>query len=219
MAKFDCVLLDFDGTVADTSEGIFEGIRYGIRMEGFPQPSPDEMDSFIGPPISEGFRNHFPEATDEQIEMMIIHYRAKYSVSGYYKFRLYDGMEDLLLSLREAGIRTGVATSKPQVFMDHIAKTCDLEKYFDVIVGAESDKLDAGKKDIIEKAFHALKVHGCEKPVMVGDTKFDIIGAREAGVPSIAVTFGFGNVDEMIVNGANYVAKNCEEIKNIVFGK
>lgn len=219
MAKFDCVLLDFDGTVADTSEGIFEGIRYGIRMEGLPMPSPESMKTFIGPPLNEGFRNHFPEASDGQIEMMIIHYRAKYSVSGYYKFKLFDGMEDLLLTLRENGIKTGVATSKPQVFMDHIAKTCDLEKYFDVIVGAESDKLDAGKKDIIEKAFNSLKVHGCEKPVMVGDTKFDIIGAREAGVPSIAVTFGFGSVDEMIVNGANYVAKNCEEIKNIVFGK
>ena len=219
MAKFDCVLLDFDGTVADTSEGIFEGIRYGIRMEGLPMPSPESMKTFIGPPLNEGFRNHFPEASGEQIEMMIIHYRAKYSVSGYYKFKLFDGMEDLLLTLRENGIKTGVATSKPQVFMDHIAKTCDLEKYFDVIVGAESDKLDAGKKDIIEKAFNSLKVHGCEKPVMVGDTKFDIIGAREAGVPSIAVTFGFGSVDEMIVNGANYVAKNCEDIKNIVFGK
>ncbi|MBP3442050.1 MAG: HAD-IA family hydrolase [Clostridia bacterium] len=218
MAKFDCVLFDFDGTVADTSEGIYEGIRYGIRMEGMPQPSPEDMKTFIGPPLNEGFRNHFPDASDEQIEMMIIHYRAKYSVSGYYKFKLYDGMEELLLTLRENGIRTGIATSKPQVFMDHIAKTCDLEKYFDVIVGAEADKLDSGKKEIIEKAFNTLKPFGCEKPLMVGDTKYDILGANNAGVSSVAVTFGFGSVDEMIVAGANYVVKNCEEIKDIVLG-
>ena len=218
MAKFDCVLFDFDGTVADTSEGIYEGIRYGIRMEGMPQPSPEDMKTFIGPPLNEGFRNHFPDTSDEQIEMMIIHYRAKYSVSGYYKFKLYDGMEELLLTLRENGIRTGIATSKPQVFMDHIAKTCDLEKYFDVIVGAEADKLDSGKKEIIEKAFNTLKPFGCEKPLMVGDTKYDILGANNAGVSSVAVTFGFGSVDEMIVAGANYVVKNCEEIKDIVLG-
>ncbi|MBO5421462.1 MAG: HAD-IA family hydrolase [Clostridia bacterium] len=218
MAKFDCVLLDFDGTVADTSEGIFEGIRYGIRMEGLPQPSPEDMRTFIGPPLNEGFRNHYPDISDEQVQQLIIHYRARYSVDGYYKFRLYDGMEDLLLTLRKEGIKTGIATSKPQVFIDHIAKTCDLEKYFDVIVGADADKLDSGKKEIIEKAFNMLKPSGCEKPLMVGDTKYDILGAKNAGVPSVAVTFGFGSVDEMIVAGATYVAKNCEEIKNIVLG-
>jgi phosphoglycolate phosphatase len=53
---------------------------------------------------------------------------------------------------------------------------------------------------------------------MVGDTKYDILGANDAGVPSVAVTFGFGSIDEMIVAGATYVAKNCEDIKNIVFG-
>lgn len=218
MAKFDCVLLDFDGTVADTSEGIFEGIRYGIRMEGLMQPSPEDMRTFIGPPLNEGFRNHFPDISDEQIEKLIIHYRARYSVDGYYKFKLYDGMEDLLLTLKENGIKTGIATSKPQVFIDHIVKTCDLQKFFDVVVGADADVLHSGKKEIIEKAFNLLKPHGCEKPLMVGDTKFDILGAVAADVPSVAVTFGFGSVDEMIVSGATYVAKNCEEIKNIVFG-
>ena len=218
MAKFDCVLFDFDGTVADTSEGIFEGIRYGIRMEGLPMPSPESMKTFIGPPLNEGFRNHYPDISDDQIEMLIIHYRARYSVDGYYKFKLYDGMEDLLLTLRENGIKTGIATSKPQVFMDHIAKTCDIGKFFDVVVGADADKLDSGKKEIIEKAFNTLKKYDCEKPLMVGDTKYDILGAKDAGVPSMAVTFGFGSVDEMIVAGANYVVKNCEEIKNIVLG-
>ena len=218
MAKFDCVLFDFDGTVADTSEGIFEGIRYGIRMEGLPMPPPNEMRTFIGPPLNVGFRNHFPDIPDEQVEQLIIHYRARYSVDGYYKFRLYDGMEDLLLTLKANGIRTGIATSKPQVFMDHIVKTCELSHLFDVVVGADNDVLHGGKKQIIEKAFELLKPYGCEKPLMVGDTKFDILGAVDAGVPSVAVTFGFGSVDEMIVAGANYVVKNCEEIKDIVLG-
>lgn len=218
MSNFDCVLLDFDGTVADTSEGIFEGIRYAIRMEGLPQPSPEEMSSFIGPPLNVGFGSHFPGISQEQIDMLIIHYRARYSVDGYYKFKLYDGMEELLLSLREAGIKTAIASSKPQVFIDHILKTCDLERFFDAAIGADADVLHSGKKEIVEKAFNALRAYGCEKPVMVGDTKFDIIGAKDAGVPSIAVTFGFGSVDEMIVNGANYVAKSCDEIKKIVFG-
>ena len=127
-------------------------------------------------------------------------------------------MEDLLLTLKANGIRTGIATSKPQVFMDHIVKTCDLAHLFDVVVGAENDVLHGGKKQIIEKAFELLKPYGCEKPLMVGDTKFDIMGAVDAGVPSVAVTFGFGDVDEMIVAGANYVVKNCDEIKNIVLG-
>ena len=77
MAKFDCVLFDFDGTVADTSEGIYEGIRYGIRMEGLPQPSPEDMKTFIGPPLNEGFRNHFPDISDDQVEML-----KEYGVDG-----------------------------------------------------------------------------------------------------------------------------------------
>ena len=88
----------------------------------------------------------------------------------------------------------------------------------DVVVGADNDVLHGGKKQIIEKAVELLAPYGCEKPLMVGDTKYDILGAVDAGVPGMAVTFGFGDVNEMIVAGANYVVKNCDEIKDIVLG-
>ncbi len=219
MPNFDCVIFDFDGTVADTGEGLFEGIRYAIRMEGLKQPTDAEMREFVGPPLTESFKRQFPEISDEQVNKLIIHYRAKYSVDGYYKFRLYDGMEDLLLTLKAEGIKTGIGSSKPQVFLDHILKTCDLEKFFDAPVGADSDAITS-KKEIVEKAANILnEKFGCTKPLMVGDTKFDIIGARQAGVPSVGVTFGYGKVEELLIHGADYLADNCEDIKRIVFEK
>ena len=209
------ILFDLDGTITDPMLGITNSVMYALKRYGIVVEDRRELYKFIGPPLAESFSRYYGFSESEGYELVKV-YREFFSDKGLYENEVYEGIEDMLKTLKDEGHKIYLATSKPQVFMDHIAKTCDLRKFFDVIVGADADKLDSGKKDIIEKAFNSLRPQGCEKPLMVGDTKYDILGAKNADVPSVAVTFGFGSIDEMIVAGATYVAKNCEDIKKIV---
>lgn len=216
MANFDSVIFDFDGTIADTGEGVFEGIRYAIRMEGLEQPDDIQIRKFIGPPLIDSFQKLYPGIEDDCVTRLLIHYRAKYSVDGIYKFSLYDGMAELLQTLKDNSVKTGIASSKPEMFISHILKTCDLEKYFDAAAGTSNDESINTKEAIVRDARHRLGDD--EKVLMVGDRKFDIIGAHDAGVPCAAVLFGYGNREEFEEYKADYIAKDCNDLKKIILG-
>lgn len=216
MSCYDSVIFDFDGTVADTGEGVFECIRYAIEKEGLPQPPDSYMNKFVGPPFKMSFPECFPGIDDECVDRLIAWYRELYSVSGIYKFRLYDGMEELLIALKENGIRTGIASSKPEMFINQILDKCDLRKYFDVPIGAKSENAHPDKAEIVAEAKERLARLGCSRPLMVGDRKFDIAGAKAEGVPCAAVLFGYGSREELEEYQADYIAANCEELKKII---
>ena len=105
-----------------------------------------------------------------------------------------------------------IATSKPEDFAIKILKHLDIDKYFDVIAGATFDNSRSEKPDVIR---YALKMSGAtdiKKVVMVGDRKYDCTGAKEFGMDSIGVLYGFGGEDELKQAGATYIAKTTEEI-------
>ena len=218
MTGFDSVIFDFDGTVADTCEGVFECIRYAIDKEGLPQPPDSYMRKFVGPPFKMSFPECFPGIDDACVDRLIAFYREKYAVSGIYKFRLYDGMEELLGFLKENGIKAGIASSKPEIFINQLLDKCGLRKYFDVPVGAKSEDAHPDKAEIVAEAKERLAKLGCTKPLMVGDRKFDILGAKAENVPCAAVLFGYGSREEFEEFGADYIVADCEELKKIIIG-
>lgn len=218
MSNFDCVIFDFDGTVADTGVGVFESIRYAIDKEGLPQPPDSEMHRFVGPPFKSSFPEFFPWVDEACVDRLIAWYREVYSVDGIYKFTLYDGMEELLAKLKKEGIGTAIASSKPEFFIKQILDKCALAKYFDVPVGADSEDVDPTKADIVGKARDRLAALNCTRPLMVGDRKFDILGAKAQKVPCAAVLFGYGSLEEFEEYGADYIVKDCAELDKLIFG-
>lgn len=216
--RYDSVIFDFDGTVADTGEGVFHAIRYAIEKQGLPQPPDSEMRRFIGPPLKESFGEFFPWIDAECIDRLIELYREDYSAGGIYRFKLYDGMEKLLTDLKNAGIKTAIASSKPDFFIKQILDKCGLDKYFDVPVGAANEDVHADKAEIVAEAKKRLAALGCENPLMVGDRKFDINGAKAENVPVAAVLFGYGSREEFEQYNADYIVASCEELWQIVKG-
>ena len=219
MNQFHTVIFDFDGTVADTGEGIFECIRYAVRMEGLPQPSEEELRKFIGPPLLDSFVRAYPDISLEQATQLVIHYRAKYSVDGIYKFRLYDGMLDLLEKLKKAGIRTAIGSSKPETFIKSILDSADLGQYFDVAAGSTPGVKECTKFMIISDALSRLGVSDLDGVLMIGDRKYDIDGAHEVGIPCAAVLFGYGSQAEFEEHQADYIVKDCKQLEEIILGK
>lgn len=213
---FKTVLFDFDGTIIDTSEGIYKSLQYAFAADGRPAPSYEELRRFIGPPIYDSFKN-FYGYQDEKINFMVKKYRERYSDKGVWESAVYDGIPELLKELKNNGIKLATASSKPTHFIEMLLKYNNLYEYFDFVGGVAFDQINSKKSDIINNALSVLKADK-NYAVMVGDRKFDINGAKGAGIPCIAVLYGFGSREEFIENSADFIAEAPNDIKKIILG-
>ena len=190
MKRYDAVVFDLDGTLLDTSEGIWRSVGYVIETMKLPAISDDVMRTFIGPPIQRSFARVYGLDEKEANAAADI-FRNRYKDTDILLARPYDGIFEAIRSLSEAGVRSGVATYKRQDYAEKILVHFGFDKVCDVICGSDFDgKLT--KKDIIENAISRLGVTDKKRAVMVGDSDNDAIGAAEMGVDFIGVTYGFG---------------------------
>lgn len=192
--KYDLVLFDFDGTLMDTSEGIFFSAKSTMRDLN-QEIKPDvNMNLFVGPPLADSFRLTF-NLKEELVEKACEIYRGYYSTVGMYKAKAYPHLEETLKKLRESGLRLGIATNKYPVLATQMAEYFGLRDYFDGIFGGSLTK-KFSKADILLQAATTLKVEDHSRILMVGDTKLDLDGAKANGMDFVGVSFGFGLKEE-----------------------
>lgn len=216
MSNFDAVLFDFDGTIADTGEGVFFCIRKAIERFGLRQPTEAEIRKFIGPPMVVSYKTLYPQLGDDEVQKLLVSFREDYVKTGLYKFRLYDGITELLKKLSESGIKTAVASSKPQKELERIITYSGIDKYIGAIVGADINYKDSDKATIVEDAMKKLGVEDKSRVLMVGDRKYDIVGAHKVGIACAAVLFGYGSREEFEEYKADYVVESFEEVEKLV---
>ena len=211
----DTVLFDFDGTIADSSEGVKASIIYAY--EAFKKPLPDEetLRQFFGPPLVASFMK-YANVDEKTGEAMTSKYRELYTDNAMYRLKLYDGVEKLLQNLSADGVKIAVASSKPKKFFDKLLTYLGIKRYFEVVSGADMDEKGTSKTDIILSACDQLGVEDKSQVLMVGDRKYDVLGAKGAGVKCVGVTFGFGSRQELEESGADFLADTAEEIYEIV---
>ena len=127
---------------------------------------------------------------------------------------MYPGIAQLLKKLKDQGKELYVATSKPEHLTIPILQRFDLTQYFTLICGAASDTKRNTKEAVIQ---HLLDLSGgLEDPVMIGDTLFDVKGAAHFGIPTIGVSWGYGNPAQLLEAGALTVAHNTDELYDIL---
>lgn len=212
---FDAVIFDFDGTLMDSSAGIFESLRYAFEKAALPIPTDAELRRFIGPPIQESLRMFYGFG-EEKIQFIIEKYRELYRETGYLHGEFYDGIVPLLKTLRENGIKTATASSKPVAFIEKILKHHGAYGLFDYVGGEGFDAPTSDKTALILNAMEALGLGSADRAVMVGDRKYDICGAKGAKVPCIAVLYGFGSRAEFEEYEAEYIAKDAEAVRKLI---
>lgn len=218
MARYDTVLFDFDGTIVDSSEGIFKSLIYALESKGYERPSDETLRKFIGPPLYDSFTKLFG-FRDEEARYMIEKYRERYRVKGVEEVRVYDGIPELLKSLKEKGVKTATASSKPTQFIEKILLSTGLKEYIDYVGGAAFDNKNASKTAIIEDALSNLGCTDKSRAIMVGDRKYDIDGAKAAGIETVAVLYGFGSEEEFRRHKAEYIAENTAQAEKIILGE
>ena len=192
--KYQSVIFDLDGTLSDNSEGIMKGVRYAMEHFGVRDIPEETLRKFIGPPLHDTFSGIFGLSREEADNAVAL-YREYYRPTGIFQNRLYDGITDMLSTLKDAGAKLYVCTSKPQEMTDRIMEYFDITDQFEMVVGASLDRSMNGKAALLA---HLVKTAQPPVPaVMVGDTRFDIEGAAACHLPTIAVEWGFGEPEEL----------------------
>lgn len=206
-------MFDLDGTVTDPREGIVRCVKYAYEAAGIEIPEDNTLLSYIGPPLVDGFQDIAGMTYEEAVDATA-KYRERYSVTGLFENRVFDGMQETLEKLRSMGCVIAMATSKPEVYAVRILKHFGLQEYFDEVVGSTLDGSRNQKADVIREVFRRLKLSEKEKEkaIMIGDRKHDVIGAKECGIASLGVYYGFAPRGELEEFGADYVIHRLEEL-------
>lgn len=214
---YEYILFDLDGTLTDPKGGITKSVAYALESFGIHVEDLDSLCKFIGPPLKESFMVYY-ELDDAQGDQAVEKYRERFAVTGLFENKVYPGIREMLELLKEQGKTLLVATSKPSIYARQILEHFDLMKYFTFLSGSELDGTRVDKAEVITYALQENKIQDLSKVIMIGDREHDIIGANKNGIDSIGVLYGYGCREEFEKNHASYVAKQVEELKEILLG-
>ena len=199
----DAIFFDLDGTLTDPKPGITRSIQYALQKLDLPAiPTEDELTWCIGPPLRASFVRLL--GAEENADRAVSLYRERFSDIGLFENRVYDGISEVLTTLRASGHRLFVATSKAHVFADRIIDHFGLRDHFEYVFGAELDGTRADKSHLLEYALKQAAVDPT-KTLMIGDRSHDMVGAKNNGMKRIGVLYGYGSRDELLQAGAQHV--------------
>ena len=205
------LLFDLDGTLTDPFIGITRSVQHALKYYGIIENDLSRLAPFIGPPLIDSFREtyHFSE---EQAEEAVSYYREYFAERGWRENKVYPGIPELLKHLQEAGHKLYVATSKPTPFAEKILDHFNLSRYFERIEGASLDHTRMRKTEVMRYLLAQAGISEKGKTVMIGDRKFDVIGAHEIGVECIGVLYGYGSREELVSAGADYIVPTVDAL-------
>ncbi|WP_226683001.1 HAD family hydrolase [Sutcliffiella horikoshii] len=217
MAEYKIILFDLDGTLSDPKEGITKSVQYALAKMGIVESDTDRLETFIGPPLQVSFAEYY--GLDEKQSIRAIDfYRDRFKEKGMFENVLYPDISLLLEALNECCFILVVATSKPTVFAEQIIKYFELEKYFQLIVGSNLDGTRASKTEIIQYILDKYSEFNRGDFVMIGDRKHDIIGAKNTGIDSIGVTYGYGSQEEIRDAEPTCIVSSIDQLKDMLLG-
>lgn len=212
---FEYILFDLDGTLTDSGEGITKAVQYALNHFGILVDDINDLRKFIGPPLKDSYKKNYG-FNDEKAALGLIKFREYYTKNGIYENSLYDGIIRILEQLKKNGRTIILATSKPEVYAKEILKHFNIDKYFTFVAGADFEETRVKKGDIIKYALEEAKIVDLSKVIMIGDREHDIIGAKENDIKSIGVLYGYGDLDELTSANSDYIAKDTNELLNIL---
>ena len=205
------ILFDLDGTLTDSGEGIMHCTELTLAHYDLPIPTRTEMRSIIGPPLKDSFRRY--GIAEAELDNAVEFYRKHYLAVGQFENFPYPGIQAVLERLKNDGNKLYVATSKPESMAQNILRHFEMDGYFDIICGAVSDAKRSTKEEVIEHLLSLLEEK--DDLVMVGDTIYDVKGAAYHGIPTVAVSWGYGVVEDMRAAGAK-IAHSMAELYELL---
>lgn len=211
---YKTILLDLDGTLTDSKDGIFKSLRHAFSEMGLPVPTDESLMCFIGPPLPESLRRYC-NLDEVQIVQAMELFRQRYTSIGKYENTPTPGMLEMCQRLREAGYLLALASSKPEVMCCDICEKFGFTTYLHVVAGSSLEE-HGTKADVIQDALNRLGVSPADygSVLMVGDREFDVLGAKQWGIDCAGVEFfDYAAKGELERSGAKVIVKSVAELE------
>ncbi len=215
MSKIDTVIFDMDGTVLNTLEDLTDAVNHVFSQFDLPPRTIDEYRKFFGNGIGYAMRCAAPEGTpDELIDKMIPVFREYYDKHCLDKTKPYDGILELMKSLKAKGYKMAIVSNK----IDSAVKELNDRFFSDYVSVAIGEKAKVRRKPAPDTVIAALKELRSERSeaVYIGDSEVDLQTARNAGLPCIAVLWGFRDRDHLTENGAVLFAEKPADVLSVL---
>lgn len=213
--KYNTIIFDLDGTLLNTLEDLADAVNYALKKCGYPLRTMDEVRQFIGNGVKKLMERSTPENINEKdFEKCYQLFRSYYKENSRIKTAPYEGITDLLKSLKEQGIKTAVVTNK----MDEAAQ--DVIKYYfgeliDITIGQRENIPTKPDPAGVNKAIESLAA-AKENCIFAGDSDVDILTGHNAGLLSIGVTWGYRSKELLLESGADFIAESPAEILEFI---
>ncbi len=215
--KKQIYLFDLDGTITEPKEGITKCVQYSLKFFGIEEPDLDKLECFIGPPLYKSYQVYYG-MNEEDSKKAVEKYRERYGKVGIFECNLYSGIPEILKEIKNKGCKVGLATSKPEEYAIQLLKHYNIFDYFDEVTGSFMDGRRTDKTEVIEEAFSRMGINDSNKHnvVMIGDRMHDIVGAKNVGIESIGVKYGYSIGDELVEAGADAIVDTTEELLQLI---
>lgn len=210
------VLLDLDGTLIASRDGITKALRLAMADLGHVLDPSLSLDWVIGPPLHDSFEKMLGERGDDRVVFGVQRYRHHYEEGGMMlDSPAFDGIEAALETLAGSGLRLLLATSKPLHMATRILERRGLARFFAGLYGANADDSGAEKPELIARLIEAERVDP-RRAVMVGDRRFDIAGAHANRMRALGVLWGYGGGTELEQAGADALVETPDRLAEAV---
>jgi len=211
------IFFDLDGTLTDSKEGILNCLRYALEKMGEPVPPEETLIQFIGPPLQDSFMRFCGFDEDKALRGITL-FRERYAPIGKFENAAAPGMPELCRRLKAQGYMLALASSKPEELCVPICQKFGFTPSMETITGSPPLG-DMSKADVIRETMGRLGLTEADKPsiLMVGDRKFDVLGAKECGIDCVGVEFfGYAAPGELEKAGAVAVVRTAEELERFI---
>lgn len=215
MPHFSHILFDLDGTLTNPRLGIGNSLKYALRQMQIDGYSDEILERFVGPPLQDGFKNLFG-LNERNTNLAVEHFRTYFGEKGLYENEPYPGIAELLEELHLSGKRVYVVTSKLEKYAKMIIRHFEFDRYIDDLVGAESTGKHSGKGQLIFELMERNRIPASSSVIMIGDTHYDMIGAKENEISSIAVGYGFGTYETLNSCNPDYLVESVAALAELL---
>ncbi|MBA4409369.1 MAG: HAD hydrolase-like protein [Bacteroidota bacterium] len=215
MPNFTHILFDLDGTLTNPRLGIGNSLKYALKQMQIDGYSDEILERFVGPPLQEGFKNLFG-LDEKNSQLAVEHFRVYFGEKGLYENEPYPGIGELLHELYTSGKCIYVVTSKLEKYSKMIIRHFEFDQYIADLQGAEDTGKHSGKGQLISRLMERNCILPSSSVVMVGDTHYDLIGARENEIPAIAVSYGFGTIEILRSCNPDFIVGSVHELKELL---
>lgn len=212
---YNLAIFDFDGTLVDSAPGIIDVMRQVVDEYALHEDILTKWRDLVGVPLGKQMEIIFPNHTEDFWQEVADRYRSIYDGKTIEICPLFPDLISMLNSLRDAGIKITIASSKRRPLIEVVLDHHELSPYFELVVGATDI---THHKPHPESVHHTIKLLGAkhENTVVIGDSIYDLEMARNAGVDAIGVTTGIHSKEILVTAKPLYIVGSLDEVARII---